>query len=292
MLQLPTTLTIIVLHLILTYTTTCYGKSWTFKNWQKFMKEEPSSDPEWKSAWGIPDDNGWSWPWHGDGFNYDIVKDPVGSEKGILKITYPENSMNPGADPQGGIGFYSQPISLSRAPRELQLSYQVYFPKGFDFVKGGKLPGLYGGHDECSGGTNSPTCFSTRFMWREDGQGEVYAYVPPKLQSKNICKSNGNICNSDYGYSLGRGSWKFKTGAWNKLQQKVVLNTPGKKNGVVTVFLNGRKVYQQKNLVLRTKKTKKIFGIAFDTFFGGSSEEFRTPKTQYSYFKDFALNAN
>lgn len=135
MVRLTIILSIIAIQLLF-YTNTCYGKSWTFKNWQKFMKEKPSSDPEWKSAWGIPDDGGWAWPWHGNGYNYDIVKDPAGKEKGILKVTYPANSMNPNTSPQGGIGFYSQPIKLSRAPRTLQLSYQLYYPKGFNFVKG------------------------------------------------------------------------------------------------------------------------------------------------------------
>ncbi|KAI8338018.1 hypothetical protein BC941DRAFT_424365 [Chlamydoabsidia padenii] len=269
------------------------ASSWSFKNWQSYAKEKASSDPGWKSKWNIPDQGGWSWPWHGDGFNYDIVNDPSRSskEKGILQVTYPAHSMNPAASPQGGIGFYARPIKLSHPPSSLELSYKVFFPKNFDFVKGGKLPGLFGGHKECSDGSNSPTCFSTRFMWRENGKGEVYAYIPPKLQIKNICKENKNVCNSDYGYSLGRGSWTFKTNAWNPVHQVVKLNTVGKQDGQITVFVNGKQVYHQSNLVFRTKSTKKTFGIVFDTFFGGSSPEFKTPKTQKSYFKEFSMKA-
>lgn len=44
------------------------------------------------------------------------------------------------------------------------LEYSVFFPDGFNFVKGGKLPGLFGGHKGCSGGQQSEDCFSTRLM--------------------------------------------------------------------------------------------------------------------------------
>jgi hypothetical protein len=149
-------------------------------------------------------------------------------------------------------------------------------------------------------------------MWREGGKGEIYAYIPPQLQSKALCDQNGNVCNSSYGYSLGRGSWTFKTNAWNSVRQVVKLNTVGKQDGQLTVFINGKQVYQQSNLVYRTKATEKTFGIGkwsngndtqltfffwspltdFQTFFGGSSSEYETPKTQHSFFKGFLLNAH
>lgn len=72
---------------------------------------------------------------------------------------------------------------------EVTLSYSVYFSDGFDFVKGGKLPGLYGGASEdeaksCSGGRqdNRGRCFSARLMWRKDGMGEFYNYFPTDVQ--------------------------------------------------------------------------------------------------------------
>jgi hypothetical protein len=56
------------------------------------------------------------------------------------------------------------------------ISYEVAFDSGFDWVKGGKLPGLRGGPDpnNCSGGNqaNGTNCFSSRLMWRTDGAGE------------------------------------------------------------------------------------------------------------------------
>lgn len=56
------------------------------------------------------------------------------------------------------------------------VTYEVAFDAGYDWVKGGKLPGLRGGLNStgCSGGNaaNGQDCFSTRVMWRQNGAGE------------------------------------------------------------------------------------------------------------------------
>ena len=90
-----------------------------------------------------------------------------------LRLLYPENSINPASKPQGGAEFYAVPLDLSSA-KNVSLEYCVFFPVDYDWVKGGKLPGLYGGHTGCSGGNDALTCFSTRLMWRSEGMGELY----------------------------------------------------------------------------------------------------------------------
>jgi hypothetical protein len=72
-----------------------------------------------------------------------------------VQVFYPGGSINPGNYPQGGAQFYGHPLDLSHA-KNATLEYSVYFPIDFDFVKGGKLPGLYGGHGGCTGGSASP----------------------------------------------------------------------------------------------------------------------------------------
>jgi len=58
--------------------------------------------------------------------------------------------------------------------KNVTLTYDVFFPVDFDWVLAGKLPGLYGGREGCSGGDDAQDCFSTRLMWRKDGFGELY----------------------------------------------------------------------------------------------------------------------
>lgn len=77
--------------------------------------------------------------------------EPWDNSTNALQILYPQGSINPKSSPQGGAEFYAHPLDLKKATNTT-LQYSVYFPHDFDFVKGGKLPGLYGGHKGCSGG--------------------------------------------------------------------------------------------------------------------------------------------
>ncbi len=69
----------------------------------------------------------------------------------------------------------------------------MFFPTGFNFVKGGKLPGLYGGKASCTGGDPAVDCFSTRLMWRAEGQGELYLYANREAQDPAICADSTNM---------------------------------------------------------------------------------------------------
>jgi hypothetical protein len=91
----------------------------------------------------------------------------------VIQLYYPAGSVNPTTEPQGGADFYASPLDLSSA-QNVSMSYSVFFPADFDWVLAGKLPGIYGGHETCSGGDDALSCFSTRLMWREGGMGELY----------------------------------------------------------------------------------------------------------------------
>jgi len=95
----------------------------------------------------------------------------------VLQIFYPKGSIDPANEPRGGAQFYASPIDISRA-RNVSFAWSVFFPQDFDWVHGGKLPGLYGGRESCSGGDEALDCFSTRLMWRAEGAGELYLVRP------------------------------------------------------------------------------------------------------------------
>src|SRR5262249_43611022 len=158
----------------------------------------------------------------------------------FLRVVYPKGSSSPQASRNEGIAVGGAQFAgvLHDPADHLFLRYYVRFPKGFQFVKGGKLPGFYGGNEISGGhipdGTNG--C-SPRFMWRTDGQGEVYVYRPSS---------------DKYGTSLGRGSWMFQPGNWECIEQELSLNTPGKSDGQVRAFLDGKQVFEQGGLLFRT----------------------------------------
>ena len=90
----------------------------------------------------------------------------------VLQVTYAKDGFGSSGS---GTQFYSLWNSTGDPFRTVLLTYEVAFDSAFDWVKGGKLPGLRGGPDAntCDGGSASDgTCFSTRVMWRKSGDGE------------------------------------------------------------------------------------------------------------------------
>lgn len=115
----------------------------------------------------------------------------------FTQVMYPAGSY--GGKTGGGEIKTLWPASQTSPSNQYQsvlLSYEVGFPQGFAFVKGGKLPGLRGGPNTtyCSGGleADGSNCFSVRLMWRTAGAGEAYAYA---LTDDGIC-NEPSACSS------------------------------------------------------------------------------------------------
>jgi hypothetical protein len=197
----------------------------------------------------------------------------------VLRVRYPagsasEEAARTGGTPEGGAQLYAR-IAAGSAD-DVFLRYFVRFPDGFNFVRGGKLPGLFGGR--VTGGKKIPdgtNGFSTRYMWRADGLGEVYAYLPSSRE---------------HGTSLGRGAWSWPTGSWVSIQQQVRLNTPGRADGRIRVWLNGTLVLEEGKLEFRSSPSLRVDGLFFSTFFGGDDAGWATPTDQYAEFAGFTIS--
>ncbi|KAI9485052.1 hypothetical protein BDB00DRAFT_773747 [Zychaea mexicana] len=244
-------------------------------------------------AWGL-----------GTGYFYgqddvSFVADPFDKTSGdkVLRVLYqkgsfsPKGTRNEKGDITGGTEFYLRPFNDTSFKRGY-VRYDVAFDENLDWVKGGKLPGIYGGEPTsgCTGGkqADGTRCFSVRMMWREDGHGEAYAYLPPS--NDRLCTSSLVKCNSDYGTSLARGYVKFTNKKWSRVEIYTQMNDPGKNNGELRVWQDGHSVIDLKGLVFRNQKSFAVSSVLFSSFFGGSSKEYATPKDTYTYFKNLQFS--
>jgi hypothetical protein len=202
-----------------------------------------------------------------------LVDEPDAPGGELLRTFYPVGSASRGTEgPEGGMQAY---LRLPGPAEVLDLTYQVRFPAGFAFVKGGKLPGLYGGTGNSGGEIpDGSDGFSTRYMWRADGAGEVYAYLPSS---------------EEHGTSLGRGCWSFPPGAWTTIRQRVQLNTPDEEDGRISVWQDDRLVLDRGELEFRTTEGLQIDGLFFSTFFGGNDSSWASPVDQHVDFAEFTL---
>lgn len=227
---------------------------------------------DWKAHWPME---------HGINFGEDnltVLPGGAGEPSSYLRVKYPCGSWSPKATkaaglPVGGAQFYSSVCGAGLD--EATLSYSLRFSDHFPFVKGGKLPGLYGGKGNTGGKIpNGEDGFSTRFMWVQNGAGVLYPYLPTSIR---------------VGSTFGRGTFYFKPGTWQRLEQHVRLNTPGLSDGEIDVSLDGQPVLQTKGLRFRDIPGLKINGILFSTFFGGADASWAATSDCYIDFADFTV---
>jgi hypothetical protein len=216
------------------------------------------------------------------------------------------------ADIIGGFSFFSPGPSKSGSTplvdlpgikaTEVSFGYSVMFSAGFQWNMGGKLPGMFGGENAdvaatCSGGNHPDNCFSTRLMWRADGKGELYLYIPPSANRANLCGTTGtgNCVEGSggkmYGASVGTGNFHFAAGAWTAVREVIHLNTPGKQDGWAAVYVNGATTPAIKidNISYGAQQVNYFYGQQIQTFFGGHEPNWASPQDQDIWFADFSL---
>jgi hypothetical protein len=224
--------------------------------------------------------------------NLAFVNDPFptsgasGSSNPVLQVTYASGKFG---STDSGSQFYS---FWNGSYQSVLLSYEVAFDKNFEWVKGGKLPGLRGGLDinGCDGGKqpNGTDCFSTRLMWRKGGQGEAYSYI---RTVDGICSQNQVLCNDDFGTSMGRGLFLFNPGEWNKVSLLVRLNNPpNTANGNLQLYFNDLLAVEHGNIQYRNGDAlNTIGGLYFSSFFGGNDASWAPSSDQHAYFRNFQM---
>ncbi len=187
----------------------------------------------------------------------------------ILKVKFPKGTVGP---KQGGIQF-DKPLPQSE---DYYLDYYVKFADGFDFVKGGKLPGLTSGGEKYTGGTH-PTKgegWSARFMWSEGNKIIVYFYhMDMKGKWGDVIHTNK----------------VFSTGKWHRITQHLKMNTGKKFNGVMEVWVDGEKVVDNSKVRYRLAPLGDIDSFYFSTFHGGNTKDWAPKNNSFIYFDNFKV---
>ena len=86
-------------------------------------------------------------------------------------------------------------------------------------------------------------------------------YAPKDKQTRALCSTPPlSICDSEYGLSVGRGSFRFAAGNWTHVRQTVTLNTPGMQDGAFTLDVNGVRVIDRSDVFYRDVPTLLALG--------------------------------
>ncbi len=208
-----------------------------------------------------------------------------------LAVLYPEGqhrSANTGAQWQ---------LLFDQGYEELFVEYRVKFRDGFDFVRGGKLPGLIGGAANTGGDRPDGTDgFSARMHWRTDGSsGSPLDTDQASITQYLYHPDQPNTFGEDFRWDDSpAGDWAFfDSDQWYHLRHRVVMNSvvngQGQHDGIVQAWLDGQMVLDLNNIRFRDVESLQIDGLYFSTFFGGSGDQWNTSKDEIAYFDDFKI---
>jgi len=234
--------------------------------------------PNWQPPWGI------QWGPTPAG-NFSITTVNVFKGNYAARVKYPQ-----GLESTSGSGSQYQcilanmtPISIPAA-EAMYIRYYVRFDPNFDFVLGGKLPGLCGAG--CNTGGGIPTGrdgWSARIMWRENGKIVQYMYY----------MDQASYYGDDFPWNEGVGGQRYLIpGQWHCLETYIQMNTPGVKNGIVRSWFDGQLSLNRTNIRFRDTgyDNIKIDKLYFSTFFGGAGSQWAPKKDEYANFDNFVLS--
>ncbi|HEY4503714.1 MAG TPA: hypothetical protein VJJ28_01235 [Candidatus Paceibacterota bacterium] len=212
-----------------------------------------------------------------------IVKDISDLSRHVLEIKYPQGKV--GQEENGGGAQWKH--RFEKSYDKCTVEYQVMFPVSFDFVRGGKLPG-FGGGTSPGGGKKSDgqDGFSTRIMWRE--QGEIFQYMywmeraPEKRWGDDLpwTDINGN-----------KNPFCFVPGQWHTLKTEIIMNTSGERDGEIVSWFDGKLALSCLGAFRAKGATFGIDNFNFTTFFGGNTLDWAPTKNEVLYFADFKITS-
>jgi hypothetical protein len=209
-----------------------------------------------------------------DGLDEKRAKIVADGDERFLRVTFEAREYGP---TDGGVQFK---VPLEKGYEELYLAYRVRFAAGFQFVKGGKLPGLVGGTAP-TGCVADENGFSARGMWRTMGRAVQYLYYAAKKES----------CGDDFEYELDGKPFSFQRGTWHTIEHHIVLNTPGETDGVLEAWVDGKQVLSVHDMTYRAANASyEIDALYFSTFFGGSDPTWAPLTAQTLDYDDFVVS--
>ncbi len=238
---------------------------------------------------GLYNHGEWQGDWNSPPYSNGLEKTKIvdlGNGDRAMQWNYPKGSVGPS---QGG-GQWEAPFT---GQDEVYLSYNIKFKPGFDWVEGGKLPGLGGGPAYGSGTPMEwDEGFSARLMWRfgeNDGKVMFYAYY----QNKTGIYGAGHPW-SDNVFVTTPERWYNMTVrlVLNSIDQNKLTTDPqhaGNTDGLMEGFIDGKLVCSVTGICFRNLPSIKIDDMHITSFFGGNGSNYAAARDEWNLLDDVYL---
>ncbi len=180
---------------------------------------------------------------HADGIHKQPPPDPVFTTTGNVIGWTPSDATHTGTAtdviqanlPIDGTTDGSGRSSNSPIPgKAYTLTYNLFFESGFDFAKGGKLPGLASktfdsGCTEDGNAKRNSKNWSVRLMWRNNGRVQLYSYDQTRPSGSCGVTQMIDAAPGDAPYEMPGvipqdNKFRFQTGIWYTVRLSVRVN--------------------------------------------------------------------
>lgn len=202
----------------------------------------------------------------------------------------------------GGTGLQFRANPLKKFPTtEATLSYQVYIPSDYPWTISGKLaPGFCFGTGAAgsgcpSGGKYEQNAGSVRISWHvlkktSGGVAVAYVYLPgqsPMGMQGSTFQAEAEAT-TDKGIHVFGDALRLKAGDFNDISLTVKMNTPGQRDGVLRLTVNG--VTKAANdMMWRTSGDIRLTGVLCSVFFGGGQSKYAPDRDTYLRYQNFRI---
>lgn len=201
--------------------------------------------------------------WNNFVYNKNVLKTPIG-----IRVEYQPSS-------EGTPRIEGIQRTSSDCRNEITMEYDILFEDGFEWSKGGKLPGFRGGLYPATGCNQSrPDAWSFRLMWRRAGVVQLYIYDQTREGGCGV--ETSSIPNT------------FKIGEWMNIKMSMRLNSgAGKSDGEARLFIDGNLVLVRSGIPFRNVDDSAFIDfIFFSSFYGGNDSSWSPAKPTFIQFRN------
>lgn len=200
-----------------------------------------------------------------------------------------------GTDSNKGCGLYGRAPVIGSNTKTVTMEYTMRFGDNFDWVRGGKLPGMCAGDcpTGCDKNISPKDGFSARIMWTDNEcQGSPKGCKKGKSGGMHIYAYYSNMrgnkgCGDEYTFRKGGKAMVVHPNKDYTIRLVVKLNSAKKADGSMKAYVNGQMVTKQTGMMLASNGMK-VEKMMWDNFFGGSSD-MAARKTEHIYFKNMYM---
>lgn len=177
-----------------------------------------------------------------------------------------------------------------REPEELYARYALRFGSSWTPDRTGKLPGFAGTYDRAGWGgrpVSGDAGWSARGRWAEtDSPGETR--IGYYVYHADMEGTYGDDFLDEQSPEM-REAATLRHERWYCVEQYVSLNTPGERDGVLKLWVDGTPAYEKTDVRFRDTADLKIEKYWANFYYGGT---WPAPEDMYVYLDNFLLSAD